>query len=306
MKLEAPPFNMIIEGGRLVPATAYDQERLDSYRRGTKIRVRFTEEKDRVLVRKWWAVLGLVVKQCKTPWKNKDEASEAVKLALGIVNLTKTVGGDFLAYPKSLTELEDPELTDAVEQMTELLSRLTGVDVATLKKETAHVGEEGLRVDPDTGEITENTNTGGNTPSLPAGDDESVNTASSTAASQSPPSDDGQNDGPAESNSSVQEEAGSSSPIPEKELLVLRRFAKDVLNMAAKPETSGELMSKVIRRWSNMELASLSTEGKAIAKSINVSVKAIMDNDVSLSSAVEFHSEGLACEPDELMVSDNG
>lgn len=105
-KHEFPPFNMIIENGRLVPATPYDQERLDSFRRGTKVRVRFTEEKDRILVRKWWAILGLVVKQCPVPWKTKEEASEAVKLALGIVNITKTVKGDFLAYPKSLTELE--------------------------------------------------------------------------------------------------------------------------------------------------------------------------------------------------------
>ena len=77
--------------------------------------MRFTEEKDRVLVRKWFAIIGLVVKQCKTPWKNKDEAHEAVKLALGIVNLSKTVGGEYMAYPKSLADLQDPELKDALE-----------------------------------------------------------------------------------------------------------------------------------------------------------------------------------------------
>lgn len=153
-KHEFPPFNMVIENGRLVPATPYDQERLLSFTRGTKVKVRFTEEKDRVLVRKWWAILGLVIKQCKTPWKTKEEASEAVKLALGIVNLTKTVKGDFLAYPKSLTELEDPELQDAVEQMTELLSRITGVDVETLKKETAHIQPE--RDEPQDPELANN------------------------------------------------------------------------------------------------------------------------------------------------------
>ena len=153
-KAEMPVFSMVIENGRLVPATPCDQERLDSFRRGTKVRVRFTEEKDRILVRKWWAILGLVVKQCPVPWKTKEEASEAVKLALGIVNITKTIGGDFLAYPKSLTDLEDPELQDAVEQMTELLSRITGVDVETLKKETAHIQPEPDEPhDPATGEI---------------------------------------------------------------------------------------------------------------------------------------------------------
>lgn len=155
-KHEFPPFNMIIENGRLVPATPYDAERLDSFRRGTKVRVRFTEEKDRILVRKWWAILGLVIKQCDTPWKTKEEASEAVKLALGIVNLSKTVGGEYMAYPKSLTDLEDPELQDAVDNMTELLSRLTGVDVETLKKETANIRPEPDEPhDPETGELVE-------------------------------------------------------------------------------------------------------------------------------------------------------
>lgn len=141
-KHEAPAFRMIIEGGRLVPATPYDAERLDSYRRGTKVSVRFTEEKDRVLVRKWWAIIGKAVKECSTPWKTRDEASEAIKLALGIVNLTKTVGGEWLQYPKSLTELTDPELVDAVEQMVEIIHRVTGVDPDTWKKEIAHVGED--------------------------------------------------------------------------------------------------------------------------------------------------------------------
>ncbi|MDX1240398.1 hypothetical protein GOL95_10085 [Sinorhizobium medicae] len=141
-KHEFPPFVMVIENGRLVPANPHDAERLNSYRRGTKVFVRFTEEKDRVLVRKWFAIIGLVLKTCETPWKNKDEAHEAIKLALGIVNLSKTVGGAFMQYPKSLTELTEPELQEALEQMTELLSRMTGVDVETLKKETAHIGHE--------------------------------------------------------------------------------------------------------------------------------------------------------------------
>ena len=164
-KHEAPPFRMVVENGRLVPATAHDAERLDSYRRGTKVKVRLTEEKDRILVRKWWAVLGLVIKQCKTPWKNKDQASEAIKLALGIVNLSKTVTGTWMQYPKSLTELEDPELEEAVDQMMELLQRMTGVDPDTLRREAASVGAEEDH-DPETGEVIEandNSNTGPDT-----------------------------------------------------------------------------------------------------------------------------------------------
>lgn len=147
---EQPPFRMTIEGGRMVPASQYDAERLDSYRRGTKVNVRITEDKDRILVRKWWAVLGLVVKQCETPWRNKDEASEAIKLALGIVNLTKTVGGQFMSYPKSLTELSEPEISEALEQMMDLLHRMTGVDPETLRKEAADVGADEESDEPET------------------------------------------------------------------------------------------------------------------------------------------------------------
>lgn len=141
-KHEAPPFRMIIERGKLVPATPYDAERLDTYRTGTPIKVRLVEEKDRILVRKWFAVIGRAVKECATPWKTKDEASEAIKLALGIVNLTKTVGGEFLAYPKSLTELTDPELEEAVEQMLAVLYRITGVDPDDWRKHIADIGED--------------------------------------------------------------------------------------------------------------------------------------------------------------------
>ncbi|TPK14125.1 hypothetical protein [Mesorhizobium sp. B2-5-11] len=133
---------MVIEAGKLVPATAYDQERLDTYRRGTPVNVVMVRDGGRVMERKWFAILGLVVKQCNVPWTNKDQASEAVKLALGIVNLSKTVGGEFMAYPKSLTELTDPELDEAVRDMMDLIQRMTGIDPATLKKEIADVGED--------------------------------------------------------------------------------------------------------------------------------------------------------------------
>lgn len=147
-KHESPPFKMIIDGGKLVPATAYDAERLDTYRRGTPVNVVMVRDGGRVMERKWFAILGLVVKQCNVPWKNKDQASEAVKLALGIVNLSKTVGGEFMAYPKSLVELSDPELDEAVRDMMDLIQKMTGIDPATLKKEAADVGGEDEQPDP--------------------------------------------------------------------------------------------------------------------------------------------------------------
>lgn len=140
-KSDFPALRMRVDRGKLVPASQFDQERIDSYRNGAVVMVRMTEERDRVLVKKWFAILGLVLKTCNTPWKTKEQAHEAIKLALGIVNVSKTVSGQFMQYPKSLSELDDPELQEALEQMTELLSRMTGVDVATLRKEAADVGQ---------------------------------------------------------------------------------------------------------------------------------------------------------------------
>lgn len=142
-KSDAPPLRMIVETGpRLAPANASDAERLDTYRIGSHVNVVFTRNGSRVMERKWWAVLGLVVSQCNVPWKTKEQASEAVKLALGIVNLTKTVGGAWLQYPKSLTELDDAELDQAVIEMMDLITKLTGIDPETLRKETADVGRD--------------------------------------------------------------------------------------------------------------------------------------------------------------------
>lgn len=164
----------------MAPATPFDAERIDSYRRGTVVNVRLTEDRDRILVRKWWAVLGLAIKQCETPWKNKEEASEAIKLALGIVNLSKTVSGQFMQYPKSLNDLDDPEMTEALDQMMELLHRITGVDPATLRKEAASVGEELATPAQDTGEIEDQERAADASPvdAAPVGEADAPNVAS--------------------------------------------------------------------------------------------------------------------------------
>lgn len=188
-KGDFPALRMVVEGGRLVPATPFDQERINSYRRGAIVMCKLNEEKDRVLVRKWFAIITLVVKQCQTPWKTKEDASEAIKLALGIVNLSKTVGGNFMQYPKSLTELDDPEMTEALEQMIELLSHMTGVDVETLKKEAADVGREIEQQDSNTderGPANEASSVNGEVP--PASSQDGGEASSPSASSPSSPS----------------------------------------------------------------------------------------------------------------------
>lgn len=129
---------MVIERGRLCPATPYDQERLDTYRNGTRVKVKITQERDRPMIRKWWAVIGLCLKHCRTPWSTKEEASEAIKIALNIVNLGKSMSGQWFRYPKSLSDLDDPDLDDAVTRMMDLMHEITGVDPETLNNKTAH------------------------------------------------------------------------------------------------------------------------------------------------------------------------
>ena len=306
-KGDFPALRMTIDGSKLSPAGPFEAERLNSYRRGTVVYVRFTEEKDRVLVRKWWAILGLVVKQCETPWKTKEEASEAIKLALGIVNLSKTVGGQFMQYPKSLTELEDPEMTEALENMTELLSRMTGVDVATLKKETAHIVEHEDH-DPATGEIIEHES---GAPHSPEDADEPPLPSSATEpagalipagspipdATETPVADLASGDDPAGGIETAPSQPPAGSRDPETAILI--RFARDVLPMAGNPNTAGPTLSAVEKRWAP-EIMKLSPERQEQAKAISRSMRAIFNGNTSLESAIEFYAEALGTSIEEI------
>ena len=259
-----PALRMTVDGGRLVPSTPFDQERINSYRRGATVLVKITEQKDRVLQRKWWAILGLVLKQCKTPWKTKEEAHEAIKLALGIVNLSKTVSGAFMQYPKSLSELDDPELQEALEQMIELLSRLTGVDVETLKKEAAHVGSE---INQDTGETSQ---------ALPDTDGEGC-------ASIPEPSDD-------EVAGVTSPPAPATSDNPERDLLI--KYARDVLPRAAEPNARIDALNAIEKRWMQ-QVSTLTADGQAKAEVIAKSMRAIVNGKTSLESAATYFADVL-------------
>lgn len=298
-KTDFPALRMTIDGGRLIPAGPFDAERLNSYRRGTVVYVRFTEEKDRVLIRKWFAVLGLVLKQCQTPWKTRDEAHEAIKLALGIVNLSKTVHGQFMQYPKSLAELEDPELQEALDQMIDLLSAMTGVDVATLRKETRHVDEEPH--DPATGEIIEHESGAPHSPdadepphSSSAEPADSAKTSAGSSipdATETPVADLASGDDPAggEITPSLPP-AGSRDP--ETELLI--QFARDVLPMAADTETSGVALKAIENEWVP-KIKALSPDGQTKAASISKSMRAIFNGNTSVESAIDYYADVLGC-----------
>jgi len=142
-KSDAPALRLIVERGpRLVPASAFDAERLDTYQVGRVIRLTPVEEADRKDIRRWWAILNRAVKDAKTPWRTPAQASEAIKLALGIVEYGKTVNGKFMQWPKSLKELDDQELATAVRDMAAIVREITGVDPLDWNKESSDVGRD--------------------------------------------------------------------------------------------------------------------------------------------------------------------
>lgn len=135
-----------------------------------------------------------------------------------------------------------------------------------------------------TGEILEPSVSGvSSSQAQPEQPDDASSTSSDTAADGASP----------------QSSAPPAAPIPEVDLPKLRAYAKDVLHRAADKNTSAEMFKKIEARWAE-DISKLSDGGKLAARSIANSCRSIMRGDVSLNPALEFHAEGLLCEPSEL------
>lgn len=152
------PIRMRVEGMRLVPASAFDQEALSSYQNGAVIQVSFWQGRNPDLLRKFWAILSKVVETCNTPWEDKEEAADALKLALGITDVGSTVNGQMFVRPGSIAfnALDEARFRKFFEDSMMILCRITGVDVEELGREAADTGPDH---DPQTGEILDNTDT---------------------------------------------------------------------------------------------------------------------------------------------------
>lgn len=136
LKSEQPTFTMVVEPGSLVPADAYGEERLDTYRHGSLVEVSMRQEKSPKLLKKYWAILALAVRDCPTPWKTSEEANKAMKRAFGIVEKVHLANGREIEEVGSLTQLEGPDFELFFEGAMALLYRITGVDPDTLWKES--------------------------------------------------------------------------------------------------------------------------------------------------------------------------
>ena len=164
-KHESPILRMTVQGDRLVPTAAWEAERLSTYRTGSVVIVIITQQKNRKLERKYWAILNRVVKDCPVPWRTAEDAHRAIRLALGVVEPFVTAGGKMHAEVKSTADMDDPEYQRYYEDAMALLSRLTGVDPETLHLEAADVGG-----DEPSSDLTPSSDDAGNTDTLNAAD----------------------------------------------------------------------------------------------------------------------------------------
>lgn len=143
-KGDAPALRMRLDQGKLLPDSAYDQERLATYRNGSVIHVTIWQKRNEKLLRKYWAVLHRVVDACKTPWENAEEASDALKMALGITDFGHSVNGQRFLRPGSISfsTMDEAAFSDFYEKAMAVLAKVTGVDPETLSAESADVGDE--------------------------------------------------------------------------------------------------------------------------------------------------------------------
>jgi hypothetical protein len=134
MTTDQPAYRMIIEQGRLVPAGPVDQERLMAFEDGTEIECGMKPTRNGTLIRKLYGVLGLVIKQCDTPWKKADEAVQALKDSLGLAETGIGLHGQDFRFLRSLNDLSEYELTEFMDGCWLWLRKITGVDPLTLVK----------------------------------------------------------------------------------------------------------------------------------------------------------------------------
>lgn len=169
-KHDHPSLQFLVEGGRLVPAGPYEAEVLDTYSRGAQLTVTLHQKRSLPLLKKYWAVLRDVVSNCKTQWESPDEASDALKLALGVTDVSKTVNGQMFVRPGSIsfTSMDEAKFRKFFEDAMMILAHVTGIDPAELNRRYNHITEQDQPGDPDPSSPAEGS--GEDSPSVSAPD----------------------------------------------------------------------------------------------------------------------------------------
>lgn len=153
---ETPPLRLRVGNAGLSPVTQFDAERLASYRNGSEVWCSITQDLNWKLVRKYWAILGKVVKDCPLPAgiNTTEQLSNALKMAYGHTDPQKTLTGQWRVVVKSLNDFtSETEFEAFFEASMVALEKLTGVDPLTLRAESDQTETSGgsmdSRPDPD-------------------------------------------------------------------------------------------------------------------------------------------------------------
>ncbi|MCM5693904.1 hypothetical protein M8037_35280 [Sinorhizobium meliloti] len=142
MKNDIPPLRLTVGPGKLTPADAFSAERLESYRHGTTMFVQPITDPQSKKRRKFWAILGLVIRNCNTPWRTVKDAANAIKRTFGLMDDGGKAGNVRIMYPRSLNDLTEPEFEEFYEDAMLYLQRVTGIDPETLSNESPDPGDD--------------------------------------------------------------------------------------------------------------------------------------------------------------------
>lgn len=140
------PYRLVKRGGGLFPASRFDEESLASYPDGSVLQMSAWQGRSAGLTRKYWAILQKVVKDCPTPWESAEEANDALKLALGVTETSKTVSGKWFVRPASISfaAMDESRFREFFDGAMAILSKMTGIDVIDLGREAPDTGPDEL------------------------------------------------------------------------------------------------------------------------------------------------------------------
>ncbi len=124
------------ERGRLIPATAMDQEEVNALAEGTQVKVTPDDTRGHAQLGFYWLVLKHVV-DATGRWPTKEKLHDAVKRALGYVHVAATLTGQpYVAVDSiSLADMTDDERKVFMKQAFAEIGAATGIDPISLVPE---------------------------------------------------------------------------------------------------------------------------------------------------------------------------